>query len=652
MPRRSSPRLELLERLAALAACLAAALLALAGVLRREVVEGDALVHQYWMARFADPALFTDPLTAALRESERYPDGYEALFRLAAPVADPVAFGEVLGIVLMGLAGFLVFLVVREHTAWRPAAWIAAAVFLALDGHRFNGGFPRAFLHVVVLATVLLALRGHVVAAALAAAGGALVYPPAALLAVGVLAVAALRVERGRPRVLRSQARVAALAVLLAGAVLAATQLGAGGTTDVLTAAEARAYPEFGPQGGLHFFVPSTLEYLRQNRSGFDLRATGSALALVAFALLLARPAAARLLRPEVLALPVVALAGWAVAQAVLFRLYLPHRYTYPLLAFLAIAVGVTLLPAWRALLARTHPRRWAFAALLAPLPLAAAGLVAFPLGPLERPSLLLSAPAIAAAGAAVAAAAVAAAVLARRPAPVAAAAGAALTGLVLVGALLAMPGRTPPGQACRERPVVRFIATLPKDAVLAGDPIDLRCLPVSARRAVVISTQLAPSYEAGYFLAARARMFATLRAYYGSSPDALAAVAERYGATHLLVRREALRRELAHPGVRWRPRRLPYGRYVRARLEEGTPATLRLPERCVRYRHGAEAVYALACVTARASRARQATGTAWRYRAGTRRARRTAGEGAGRAGSGACRAAARDDCTSASASS
>ena len=78
-------------------------------------------------------------------------------------------FGEWLGVALMAAAGWLVFAIVREHADWRPAAWIGAALFLALQGHRFFGGFPRGFLHVVVLLTVLLALRRRERAAALVA---------------------------------------------------------------------------------------------------------------------------------------------------------------------------------------------------------------------------------------------------------------------------------------------------------------------------------------------------------------------------------------------------------------------------------------------------------------------------------------------------
>ena len=104
-----------LEGAAAVALTSAIAVVSSLHLLRRDVVEGDALVHQYWMRSFTDPALFSDSLTASLRGSERYPDGYQGLFWVASHVADPIAFGEWLGIALMAAAGMLVFAIVREH---------------------------------------------------------------------------------------------------------------------------------------------------------------------------------------------------------------------------------------------------------------------------------------------------------------------------------------------------------------------------------------------------------------------------------------------------------------------------------------------------------------------------------------------------------
>ena len=563
-------------------------------MLRPDVLSADALVHLYWMWHFRDPQLFNDGLTAELRESARYPDGYEALLWLASQVANPIAFGEWLGVGLMAASGWLVFSVVREHTPWRPAPWIGAALFLALiEIHRFYGGFPRAFIQPVVLLTVLLALRRHDLAAALCAAGGALFYPPAAVLAVGVLLVSAVR-SRG---VDRRRAAFAMLALALTAAAVIGPGLAAGGAPRVMSAQEARAFPEFGEHGALHFFVPSIVEYLRQNRSGFDLRTSGSILALAALALLLARPGNVRLLRAEVLALPVVSLGAYAVSQAVLFELYLPHRYTYPLVAFCAIAVAVTIQPTWAVLTARPRPRLRAFALLSAPVAVCALALYAFPLAPPDPELAPRTMAAIALVGVTVAAATAAVVRRARMPAV-----GAALTGLMLVVLMLAAAGRLPSGNACPERPVSRYLAGLPKDAVVAGDPRDLMCLPATTRRAVVISTQLAPSYEADYFRTGRARMFAMLRAYYGPSRDAIAVLATRYGATDLWVRRDAVRKELAGDGMRWRGSQLPYGQFVRRLVRAGPPAVLALPAACRRFERGPVEVYEIACI-ARLSR-------------------------------------------------
>ena len=131
----------------------------------------------------------------------------------------------------------------------------------------------------------------------------------------------------------------------------------------------------------------------------------------------------------------------------------------------------------------------------------------------------------------------------------------------------------------------------------MAGDPADLKCVPVSASRAVVISTQLAFSYERGYFREGRERMFDSLRAYYGPSSAALTALTARYGATDLLVNRRALRRELAGEHPRWPGGRRPYGALVQDLVRGGEPASLHLPARCRRWHHGAQAVYDLRCL-------------------------------------------------------
>ena len=559
------------ESLAALAACFAAAVLVSRRLLRGDVVSGDAMVHQYWMRHWTDPQLFNDPLTEQLRGSARYPDGYQGLFWVVTHVVDPIAFGEWLGVGLMALSGWLVFRIVREHEAWRPAAWIGAALFLSLiEVHRFHGGFPRAFVHPAVLITVLLAIRRREPAAALVAAGSALFYPPAAVLAVGVLVVSGVFVRRLLP--------YAALAAGLSLAAVLVPRVLAGGAPAVMSAAQARAFAEFGDHGPLHFFVPSIVEYLSQNRSGFDLRTAGSILAVAAIALLAFRWRDVRRLRPEVLAMPVASLGAFALAQAVLFRLYLPHRYTYPLVAFFAIAIAVLLRPAWESM---RHNRLL----LAAPAVACAVAVYLFPLAPLPVAGAALKCAAALLAGAALA-------FVVRS-----AAAGAIATAGLLLALLLTVPHGLPRGNVCPQSPVVKYLSSLPRNAIVAGDPADLMCIPVSARRPVVTSIQLAPSYEVAAFQDGRARMFADLNALYGQNVTAISDLHSRYGATHLWVRRDAVRH-----GGRWKAGQLPYGRYVKGLLARGEPASLRLPAACRTFARGPVEVYDIDCVSSSAA--------------------------------------------------
>src|SRR4029077_7310359 len=137
---------------------------------------------------------------------------------VASWVVDPIRFGAWGALVLAPLSTWLVFRIVREHTAWIPAAWLGAALFiLSWQNQRFSGTHPRAFAQPIVLLTVFLLLRGRTRWAAAVPAAGALFYPPAALVALGVVFLSALG-ARGRRLTVDRRA-------LVAGAASAAVML-------------------------------------------------------------------------------------------------------------------------------------------------------------------------------------------------------------------------------------------------------------------------------------------------------------------------------------------------------------------------------------------------------------------------------------------
>lgn len=563
------------------------------------------------MRSFRDPALFGDPLTEALLRTGIAPLGLQWLYRSASVLLDPVTFGEWLAVVLLPLSAWLVFRIVREHTPWGPAAWGAAGLFIfGFDIHPFSGGHGRAFAHPIVLATVYLALRRRDRLAALLPPIGAMLYPPAALSALAIVGLSSLRWERG-PRLERGRVVLAACsAAVVAGVVLAPSILGAT-SPHPLTRAQAIGYPEFRILTA--FFGPGTMATLRANFSGFRLLETGSLLAVLGLALLCARPRNARLLRREVWAMAISSVALFGLAHLLLFRLYLPHRYTYPIIPFLAVLAGVAWRPTWEALVGPgSRGRLLAAGALVAAGPVLLA-LVTFKAFPLVRKSIREAwtpgswlEGTFAALGVAAVVGLVLAALLARRErsAPRRAGLAAALVaGSLVLGEVGAAGGlRTRSAFSCQQLMDVRVydhLATLPKDAVIAGDPSSVDCVPLAARRPVVVSRKLYVPWDAAYLRIVRDRTFAAVHAYYGPSLRPLLDLRRAYSADYLVLDRRLLSTLLA-----WESSRPFTGDLIRNLLLSGDPAVLSIPRECRTWHRGPIEVFDLACVERRARRA------------------------------------------------
>jgi hypothetical protein len=392
------------------------------------------------------------------------------------------------------------------------------------------------------------------------------------------------------------RARGAALSAVGAGAALLITQLTTGSEA-IISESRAHRFPEFGPNGQMHFFASSTLDYLRQNYSGFALQESGSLLAVAAVLLLLVRPRNARRLRPEVWSMAVAAIVLFGAAHALLFRLYLPQRYTYPLLPFFCIAIAVSLGPTFAALAER---KRIAFTAAVAFTPaVALLALTVFPLGPRlslsDFASWLADASLYLVVGLAVGFL-LAAVVWAResglRRARAAGAAAVLAGALLLCGVAFAGGLRSPGAVSCRDASLYAYLRAQPKNTIVAADPFTADCIPIAARRPVVISRKLYQPWAVDYFRVIRERMFDTVDAYYGSSVGAVVKLRERYGADSFLVRKGISR----HPWLRMQPFS---GEVRRLRRSVGAPAIQKLPERCVTWRGGRFELYDLRCLAA-----------------------------------------------------
>jgi hypothetical protein len=573
---------------------------------RADILNSDVMVHEYWMRRFQDSALFTDRLTDALVDTGYIPPGHQGLLWVASRFIDPVHAAEMLPLILVPLSAMLIFFIVREHRAWPLAAWIAPILFLLpWEIHRFTGGHSRAFVHPIVLFLVYLLLRKKDVWAATVPPLGVLLYPTAGALAMLIYGLAAFPLQRNhlidkRRLVL---AVISGLCVLLVGVgprVLEGQALG------TITKAEALEYPEFGPNGQMHFFNDDLVEYLKANYSGFRLQNSGSLLAVGALLMFLLRPTNVRLLRREVWMMAVASLALFGLSQLLLFRLYLPQRYTYPLVPFFCIVIAVAWKPTFESLSAFLHRRARALPWIVVPALSICLAIVAavlafrfFPLGrewgqeklvaeALEgRPTLLIAL----GTGALVILCLFMVASL--RKTAISAATVGALLGLSLVAGETAMTGFRPSsGRPCRLPKLMEHLQTTPKDTLVAGSPVGIiDCVPLMARRPVLISRKLYQPWHKPYFRIIRPRMFDAVRAAYGPSIEDIIKLREKYGVDRFVF----TNRSRTPRG--WKQKQ-PFTGIVRSLLKRiRVPAASRLPDRCRTFEGEGAAVFDLACV-------------------------------------------------------
>jgi Predicted membrane protein (DUF2079) len=577
-------------------------------VTSNEAFQVDAMIHEFWMRRFQDPDLFSDSLTESLVGTGYIPPGHQGLLWSLSHFIDPVNAAEMLPLVLVPLCAWLIFRIVRDHTGWPWGAWIAVVLFLLpWDIHRFSGGHSRAFMHPVVLLMVYLLLRKKDIWAAAVPPLGVLLYPSAGAVAAAIFGLTAFPLRKGnvieRKRlILAVMSAVFLLIAAFTPRLLEDRALG------VISKEEAQRFPEFSTRGQMHFFREDVLSYLQGNYSGFHLEETGSMLAMAASLLLALRPANAKLFRREVWMMPAVAMLLWTLAQLLLFRLYLPHRYTYPLIPFFCIVIGVAWKPTLDALSAKLERAgpvvQWIVLPPLSVGVAAAAGLLAlaiFPLGAQMSPQGLLDwmsrfEPILLSALVAGVALSIVVVVVARLGGGGATAASVSvlLGASLLAGEVAASSGGGSRGVQICESSFFEYLRTTPKSTLVAGGNVKLLdCVPIAGRRPVLISRKLYQPWDKAYFRMIRPRMFDMVEAYYGNSVSEIIELREKYGVDLLVVTQWSYQ-----PGASGWYRMAPFTDLVRTlKREVDTPAALRLPESCITFEQGELRVFDLACV-------------------------------------------------------
>lgn len=459
------------------------------------IIDDDARQHVYWTYRFQDPDLFRDDLLTAFMSSPKLdPPGYQALYAVGARLMDPLVFSQMVSLLLI-LIGLWLFVRITYQLGVGSSSAFAASLFVLYFFYSSAGGLPKTFAFPLLLGGVSLALQGSFGGLAGLLVVQSLFYPPILLNTLALTGVTWWQAWR------RHQHNFPWRQLLISG-------LGCGGAAAVLvsvyvlssspsfgaqvTREQARSMAEFSAQGRSAFYSDTLWQTVLNDRWGIGAER------LYGFGMILLMLYVIR--RPAPLTIPrVVKDLVWTsgvlfgLAHLVLFKLHLPSRYvlyTFPLAALLMIA-GHS--PGTCAAVQRRWPtfawqldwltahqgRRWALLGLLA------IGFVyvqnryiaaADPLTvQVDRPALQLYA----------------------------------------------------------------YLQTLPKDALIAGHPLEMDNIPLFSRRKVLVNQEVSLPYFTGYYQEVRRRLEDTFRTYYAADEAEIYRFIERYGVAYILVNRQ-----------------------------------------------------------------------------------------------------------------
>ena len=530
------------------------------------VVQDDARQHVFWMLRYIDPELFANDLIANYFQSIA-PIGYTSLYRLAAAMGiEPFVFNKILpsiiGIVCTGycfslcqrifpvpFAGFLASLIFNQ------SIWMKDDVISAT---------PRAFAYPLLLAFLYyLSKRSLLPCIATIALLGAF-YPQGIFLCTGMLILQLIRWQGRNLSFSKSfdDYYFCVMGMGVAVAVMLPYALHVSEFAPVITLEQARQLPEFYPKGRTAFFKDNWFGfYLNGGRSGMIPHSlfTPATNVFSFFLPILLRfqqrfPLLAQM-KPDIILLPQllsVSIAMFVIAHLVLFKLYLPSRYTdYSLRIIVALAAGIALSTITDTLLNRLQKSispKIKKIKLIKQKILASILLVSIAIAVLFYPSFLNTFP---------------------------------VTKYKF--------GRLPS--------LYEFLQQQPKDTLIASLIGDTDNIPSFARRSILVSREYAIPYHWGYYAPFRQRVIDLIKNQYTTNPNQLRQFIRRYGVDLWIVENSSFQTEYLDNN-RWFKQYQPATREAIDLLrKDKLPVLLKYKDLCKVFSHDRVTVIATKCL-------------------------------------------------------
>ncbi len=449
------------------------------------LINDDVRQHTYWMNQLHDGTLFPNDLFTEYSQFLS-PAGFQGIYYILTFFAGPIEIGKILSILLFALTGVLCYLIGRTYHNWQSgllAAFFFVAVPVFID--RFSGGlqraflFPLIFLFMWIITTNRYRFLGWVLSIQM------LVYPVSAVISTTTLIVNGLI----RPRFWRDMFKTkgAKIGLLFFGLTLCFTIvqknifrpefLG-----PLVTKSAMFSDPAF-YEGGRSPYLPfSPISYFFEKEL-FRRNYFFSILIILApffFVFQWIRGITVYRIISPILALAIASISLFEAAKIFLFRLYIPDRY----LTYSLIVLGTLLAAIGASFILMLFRKRLSKSIVLAIL------LVFGLISNIQQDKF-------------------------RRP-------------LIMIN-------------ATHRAGLLQFIATLPKDTLIASDPYLSDDIRTFSQRKTLLSYELAHPWFTHYREKVEQRIKDFYSAYFSETLENLQQLKKTYGVDYIVCRKWTL---------------------------------------------------------------------------------------------------------------
>ncbi|NJR57669.1 MAG: hypothetical protein HC769_01655 [Cyanobacteria bacterium CRU_2_1] len=521
------------------------------------VAQDDTRQHVFWMYRLLDPDLFPNDLIADYFQSVA-PWGFTSLYRGFAVLGiNPLLVSKLLPVALSLITAIYGFWICLELLPIPLAGFIASVLIdhLLWVYDDVASATPRAFVLPLFLAFLYHLMRRSWLPYLATIALQGLFYPQYVFVLGGIMLLQPWRWQQGRLKLSKEKqdywfcfAGLGVAMLVLTIYALAITKVGA-----AITLAEAKQLPDFYAGGRIGFFEKNPWKFwFTASLSGVfaDFKAQFLSVGIV-LPLLLSLPNRFPLVRQITVNIRVliqvtcVALFLFLAAHALLFKLYLPSRYTvYSLRFVLVFATAITLT------LLLDAGLRW---------------LHRSPQPRLYHRSIVWG------------------------------------IAILLAAAILLYPYYTKRGLAVAnyvegEVPkLYEFFAQQPNDSLIASLVTEADNLPIFSQRSVLVSRETAIPFHVNYANQFRQRAIDLIRAHYSLDANELIQFIRTYGIDFWLLDQDSFQRKfLRRSWIKQYPVAMTE---ALDHLKQGTPILKQLMTRCVVFQEEELTVLSTECI-------------------------------------------------------